>query len=394
MVEVMKVELSRRLKRLPPYLFAEIDRVKSKLREEGRDLIDLGVGDPDQPTPESIIRALSRAARDPFTHRYALGGGMKSLREAIAAWYQERFQVTLDPEREVLPLIGSKEGIAHLPLALINPGEIVLIPDPAYPVYQAGTIFAGGEPAVMPLLAENGFLPDLEAIDSGTAGKAKLIFVNYPNNPTAAVADLDFFQRLAAFARENQIIVAHDAAYTELAFDGYRPPSFLQVSGAREVGIEFHSLSKTYNMTGWRIGFAVGNKAVIAGLSRVKSNIDSGIFRAVQSAGIEALTGPQDFREQLLKVYQSRRDLLVAGLHRLGWKVARPQATFYLWCPVPSSYNSTSFSELLLQKAGIVTTPGVGLGRYGEGYIRLALTRPEEELRKALERLKVLKLFP
>lgn len=389
----MKVELSRRLMKLPPYLFAEIDRVKREMREEGSELIDLGVGDPDQPTPEPIISALSRAARDPFTHHYALGGGMSTLREAIAAWYKKRFQVSLDPVREVLPLIGSKEGIAHLPLALIDPGETVLVPDPAYPVYQAATIFAGGEPAVMPLRAENGFLPDLAAIDDETARNAGLIFVNYPNNPTAAVADLDFFERLADFARENEIVVAHDAAYTELAFEGYRPPSFLQVSGGKEVGVEFHSLSKTYNMTGWRIGFAVGKEEVIAGLSRIKSNIDSGIFRAVQLAGIEALTGSQDFRKELLAIYQDRRDLLVEGLQRLGWKVSSPRATFYLWCPVPSPYNSTSFSELLLQEAGIVTTPGVGLGKYGEGYIRLALTRPEEELREALERLKNLKIF-
>jgi len=332
----MKVDLSDRLKRLPPYLFAEIDRVKREMREEGRDLIDLGVGDPDRPTPETIIDALSRAARDPFTHQYALGGGMKPLREAIAAWYKKRFQVSLDPDREVLPLIGSKEGIAHLPLALVNPGETVLVPDPAYPVYQAAAIFAGGDPEAMPLLEENGFLPDLDSIDARLAGRARLIFVNYPNNPTAATADLAFFERLAEFARENGIIVASDAAYTELAFDGYRPPSFLQVRGAKEVGIEFHSLSKTYNMTGWRIGFAVGNREVIAGLSRVKSNIDSGIFRAVQLAGIEALTGPQDFRKKLLELYRGRRDLLVEGLQRLGWRVGKPRATFYLWCPVPS----------------------------------------------------------
>jgi LL-diaminopimelate aminotransferase len=318
---------------------------------------------------------------------------MKPLREAIAAWYKKRFQVSLDPDREVLPLIGSKEGIAHLPLALVNPGETVLVPDPAYPVYQAAAISAGGDPEAMPLLEENGFLPDLDSIDARLAGRARLIFVNYPNNPTAATADLAFFERLAEFARENGIIVASDAAYTELAFDGYRPPSFLQVRGAKEVGIEFHSLSKTYNMTGWRIGFAVGNREVIDGLSRVKSNIDSGIFRAVQRAGIEALTGPQDFRKKLLELYRGRRDLLVDGLQRLGWEVEKPRATFYLWCPVPSPYNSTSFSELLLQEAGIVTTPGVGLGRYGEGYIRLALTRPEAELREALERLKSLKIF-
>ncbi|MEA1926759.1 MAG: pyridoxal phosphate-dependent aminotransferase [Candidatus Auribacterota bacterium] len=389
----MKFMVSERLNKLPPYLFAEIDRVKNELRAQGKELIDLGVGDPDQPTPPHIIEALAEAARDPFTHTYALGSGMEELREAIASWYIRRFGVKLDPDTEVLPLLGSKEGIAHIPLAFVNPGDIVLVPDPGYPVYASGTIFAGGTPVTMGLLEENGFLADLNAIEGETAARARLMFLNYPNNPTAAVCDLEYFESAAAFARKNEIILCHDAAYTELAFDGYNPPSFLQAAGAKEVGIEFHSLSKTYNMTGWRAGFAVGNADIIRGLNTVKSNIDSGIFRAVQMAAVAALNGPQDFRLELLDMYRRRRDLLVEGLNSLGWKVNKPRATFYVWCPVPEGYDSSSFTTLLLEEAGIVTTPGVGLGSCGEGYVRMTLTRPEDELSQAVERLGKLEVF-
>ena len=388
----MSFELSRRLRRLPPYLFAEIDRAKRRLRAEGKNLIDLGVGDPDRPTPAHIIEALYRAAQDPDNHTYALDFGMTELREAIAGWYRDRFGVELDPDTEVLPLLGTKEGIAHIPLAFVNPGDRVLVPDPGYPVYASGTIFAGGEPVRMPLKAENGFLADLEAIDPETASRSRLLFLNYPNNPTAAVCDLAYLEKAAAFSKKHGIILCHDAAYTELAFDGFRPPSFLQAEGAREVGIEFHSLSKTYNMTGWRVGFAVGNAEVIQGLSKVKSNIDSGIFQAVQKAGVAALTGPQDFRDELLETYRRRRDTLVDGLNDLGWKVARPRATFYVWCPVPDGSPSADFAKRLLEEAGVVATPGVGLGPSGEGYVRMALTRPEEEIRQALERLGRLKV--
>lgn len=388
----MKIELSGRLKKLPPYLFAEIDRVKRELLAEGKKLIDLGVGDPDQPTPNRIVEELCRGAKIPSSHRYALDFGMSELREATGAWYKRRFNVDLDPDREILPLLGAKEGIAHIPLAFINPGDVVLIPNPAYPVYQSGTIFAGGKPVFMPLLERNGFLPELEAIDEKVARKAKLMFLNYPNNPTAAVCDLQFFEQVVAFARKYGIIVCHDAAYTELAFNGYSAPSFLQVEGAQEVGMEFHSLSKTYNMTGWRVGFAVGNEEVIQGLTQVKSNIDSGIFRAVQIAAVQALNGPQDFRKEMIELYQRRRDILVDGLTSLGWKVKKPKATFYVWCPTPKGYGSMAFTELLLEKAGIVTTPGVGLGKYGEGYIRMALTISKEEIVQAIERLKSLEL--
>ena len=389
----MNFMLSERLNTLPPYLFAEIDRVKRELRAQGKELIDLGVGDPDQPTPPHIIEALARAARDPATHTYALDSGMDELREAIADWYFRRFGVELDPATEVLPLLGSKEGIAHIPLAFVNPGDLVLVPNPGYPVYGSGTIFAGGIPVAMGLTEENGFLADLDAIDEETASGVRLMFLNYPNNPTAAVCDLDYFESAAAFARKNEIILCHDAAYTELTFDGYNPPSFLQAEGAKEIGIEFHSLSKTYNMTGWRAGFAVGNAEIIRGLSKVKSNIDSGIFRAVQIAAIAALNGPQDFRLELLEMYRKRRDTLVEGLNSLGWDVKKPRATFYVWCRVPGGYDSSSFTRLLLEEAGIVTTPGVGLGSYGEGYVRMTLTRPEDELAQAVERLGKLEVF-
>ena len=383
----MEFELATRLKKLPPYLFAEIDRVKRELRSQGKELIDLGVGDPDQPTPDNIIEALYRGAQDPASHTYALDFGMDELREAIASWYRERFGVELDQDEEVLPVLGTKEGIAHIPLAFVNSGDIVLTPSPGYPVYNSGTIFAGGTPIPMPLKEENGFLADLEAVEEKDAAAAKLIFLNYPNNPTASVCEVDYFDGVVEFARRHNIIVCHDAAYTELAFDGFKPPSFLEAEGAKEVGIEFHSLSKTYNMTGWRVGFAVGNRDVIAGLSKVKSNIDSGIFRAVQIAAIEALTGPQDFRAGLLERYRRRRDVLVEGLQALGWQVRKPRATFYVWCPAPPDYDSSGFTALLLQEAGLVTTPGVGLGDAGEGYIRMALTRPEEEIKEALDRV-------
>lgn len=388
----MRFELSERIQKLPPYLFAEIDRVKRRLRAEGKNLIDLGVGDPDQPTPPHVVEALYRAAQDPANHTYALDFGMPELREAIAAWYGRRFGVELDPDTEVLPLLGTKEGIAHIPLAFVNPGEAVLVPDPGYPVYASGTIFAGGVPVRMPLKAENGFLADLDAIDPETVSRARLLFLNYPNNPTAAACELDYLAEAAGFARKHEIILCHDAAYTELAFDGFQAPSFLQVEGAKEVGIEFHSLSKTYNMTGWRVGFAVGNSEVIKGLSAVKSNIDSGIFQAVQKAAVAALNGPQAFLQELLETYQKRRDTLVDGLNTLGWKVERPRATFYVWCPTPDGSGSAAFAGRLLEEAGVVATPGIGLGPSGEGYIRMALTRPEGEIRVALERLGKLKI--
>lgn len=384
----VRIVESNRLRELPPYLFTEIDRLKKEALEAGRDIIDLGVGDPDQPTPNYIIEKLYEAAKDPANHRYALDLGLGSLRRTIAAWYERRFGVRLDPDREVLPLIGSKEGIAHTPLAFVNPGDVVLIPDPCYPPYRSGTIFAGGLPHSMPLLGENGYLPDFGRIKARLARRAKLMFLNYPNNPTATVATLEFFKEACAFAKRRGIIVCHDAAYTEIAFDGFRPPSFLQIDDAKEVGVEFHSLSKTYNMTGWRLGFVCGNSKVIEGLRSVKSNIDSGIFQAIQLAGCAALQGPQDHLAGVVRLYQERRDTLVDGLASLGWEVSRPRATFYVWARVPSGYTSTDFSRELLEKVDVVVTPGVGFGENGEGYIRMALTVNKDKLKEAVSRVK------
>ncbi|NQT95350.1 MAG: LL-diaminopimelate aminotransferase [Candidatus Omnitrophica bacterium] len=381
-------EIAGRLKRLPPYLFAEIDRIKKKAKEEGRDIIDLGVGDPDTPTPMHIIEQLYKAARDPENHRYAMDMGLLRLREAIARWYKRRFNVDLDPETEVLPLLGSKEGIAHIPLAFINHGDEVLIPDPCYPPYKSGTILAGGVPYLMPLLAENDFLPDLEKIDYQVAKRAKIMFLNYPNNPTGATATEGFFRKALDFANENNIIICHDAAYSEMSYDGYRPSSFLEIEGAKDAGVEFHSLSKTYNMTGWRLGFVCGNKDIISALRTVKSNIDSGVFQAVQFAGIIALEGEQQHIDELNIMYQKRRDVLVDGLNGLGWKIDKPKATFYVWIPVPPGYTSNELTKSLLEKADIVTTPGIGFGPNGEGYIRMALTVSEERLKEAVDRIK------
>ncbi len=385
---MINIDTSNRLKKLPPYLFAEMDRIKKKAISEGKDIIDLGVGDPDKPTPMHIIEQLYEAARDSKNHRYAMDMGLLKLREAIAAWYKRRFNVDLDPESEILPLIGSKEGIAHIPLAYVNYGDEVLIPDPCYPPYKSGTIFAGGVPYLMPLLPENNFLPCLDAIDCQVAKRAKIMFLNYPNNPTSAVATDEFFKKVIEYADENNIIICHDAAYSEMAYDGYKPPSFLEFEGGKDTGVEFHSLSKTYNMTGWRLGFVCGNADVISALRKVKSNIDSGIFQAVQFAGIVALESDQSNIDKLIAIYQRRRDVLVDGLNSIGWKVEKPKATFYVWIPVPPGYTSNELTKSLLEKVDIVTTPGVGFGPNGEGYIRIALTVSEERLQEAIDRIK------
>ncbi len=382
-----KFTFADRLNQLPPYLFQEIDRVKAEVMARGVDIIDLGVGDPDLPTPAFIIAALQRAVEDPSTHRYPSYSGMNDFREAVARWYKRRFGVDLDPEREVVTLIGSKEGIAHLPLAFNNPGDLNLATSPAYPVYHIGTLFAGARTHFLPLLAENQFLPDLHQVSGEVARQAKMFFFNYPNNPTAAIADADFFAQVVDFCREHNIIAVHDAAYTEMAYDGYRPPSFLQTPGAKDWGIEFHSLSKTYNMTGWRLGFAVGHADVIAGLGKIKSNIDSGAFNAIQYAGIAALDSDQSAVAENCRILQERRDILVEGLRKLGYRVTAPKATFYVWLPTPTGLSSAQFTSLLLEQAGIVTTPGNGFGTPGEGYIRLALTVPAARIEEALARL-------
>ncbi|MBU1147659.1 MAG: LL-diaminopimelate aminotransferase [Candidatus Omnitrophica bacterium] len=380
----MGFELSERVKRLPPYLFVEIDKAKRKARAEGRDIIDLGIGDPDEASPKEVVDALCTAARDPRNQRYPLDEGIPALKNKIAEWYKTRFGVTLDPDKEALVLIGSKEGIAHMPLAFINPGDVSLVPDPCYPPYKGGTILAGGKVHAMPLLEENNFLPDLKPVK-----KAKLLYINYPNNPTSAVCDKGFFEDAVLFARKNNIIVAHDAAYSEIAFDGYRPESFLSVAGAKEVGVEFHSLSKTCNMTGWRIGFVCGNEKIISAIAKVKSNIDSGAFNAIQVAGITALDIAEKHTQKMNNVYQERRDALVDGLNKIGWTTRKPKATFYVWTRIPKQYKSSiEFAARVLEKANIVITPGIGMGVSGEGYVRMALTVSKERMEEAIERLK------
>lgn len=382
------ITYAERIRTLPPYLFAAIDEMKQQAIARGVDIINLGIGDPDLPTPEPILERMQEAVTDPQHHQYPSSNGMLSFRTAVAGWYQRRFNVTVDPKSEVVTLIGSKEGIGHVPMAFIDPGDVVLVPSPGYPVYPVAASFAGGIAHEMPLLKQNGFLPDLDAIPRDVAQKAKLMFLNSPNNPTSVIADTAFFSRVIAFAKEHQVIVCHDAAYSEIFYDGHRPSSFLEAEGAIDVGIEFHSLSKTFNMTGWRLGFAVGRAEVIAGLSQVKSNLDSGQFQAVQEAGITALESDDRLTAGLRTIYQERRDVLVAGLKNLGLQFETPSATFYVWIEVPKGYTSASFTAHLLEKAGIVTTPGNGFGAPGEGYIRMALTTTKERLAEAVDRLK------
>lgn len=381
------MKFSQRLDRLPPYLFVEINRKIAEKRARGEDVISFAIGDPDIPTPGCIIDRLCKAAQDPTNHRYPETSGMPELCQAIAKWYQRRFGIILDPNTEVLPLIGSKEGIGHISFCFIDPGNIALIPDPGYPVYSMSTLLAGGEPYFMLLDERNNYLADLNAIPGRIAERAKLLWLNYPNNPTGAVADLDFFKNAVSFAKKYNLAICHDAAYTEIAFDGYQPPSFLQVPEAREVGIEFHSLSKTYNMTGWRIGMAVGNSKMIDALFRFKSNLDSGIPQAIQQAAIEALTGPQDSIIEHNRIYQHRRNKLVKVLNDIGLKAALPKATFYVWAKIPHGYTSIEFTAELLEKANVAVTPGTGYGSGGEGYIRLSLTLPDDRLDEGIARL-------
>jgi LL-diaminopimelate aminotransferase len=387
----MDIKWAKRIEELPPYLFAEIDAKKNEMLKKGVDVIDLGVGDPDIPTPSNIIDALKDAADDPENHRYPSYQGMLPFRQAVAQWYKVRFGVELDPENEVVALIGSKEGIAHTPLAFLDPGDVGLFTDPGYPVYPTSISFADGVPVSVPLYKENDFLPDLKAIPESTLSKSKLMFLNYPNNPTTAVADKAFFEEVVEFAVSNNILICHDAAYTEIAYDGYVPPSFLEVDGAKECGIEFHSLSKTFNMTGWRIGFAVGNKKAIGGLGKIKTNIDSGAFQAVQIAGIEALRNHTLGLDDRKKIFQDRRDIFCKGLDALGLAYTMPKATFYVWFSVPEGMSSKEFSSKLLEEAGIVVTPGNGFGDAGEGYARVSTTFSTERIVQAVERLKEVK---
>ncbi len=383
----LEVEMADRIKNLPPYLFAAIDKMKQEAIEAGKDIINLGVGDPDLPTPDPIIKTLQKAAANPKNHQYPSYVGLLSFRQAVASWYKKRFNADLDPKTEVLSLIGSKEGVAHLPMALINPGDTAMMTDPGYPVYHAGTLFAGGKSHLVPLTLETGFLPDLDAIPAEVADKAKLFFLNYPGNPTAAVANRAFFEKLVAFAHRHNVVICHDAAYSEIYYDGKPPVGFMEIDGAKEVGIELHSLSKTYNMTGWRIGFAVGNSNVIAALGKVKTNIDSGIFQAVQEAGITALEMDDQPLAAIRNIYQERRDVLISGLHKLGFKVDPPKAAFYVWIPTPTGISSSEMTAKLLKDTAIVTTPGNGFGAGGEGYFRMTLCVSKERLQEAIDRM-------
>lgn len=383
----MKELIAKRVESLPPYLFVGISKKIQEKRAKGEEVISFGIGDPDLPTPQNVIDRLCRAAQEPANHRYPETYGLPELRQSIARWYKKRFGVTLDSDKEILPLIGSKEGIGHMSFCFIEHGDIALVTEPCYPVYPMSTLLAGGEPYYLPLNENNKFLPDLDKIPETVLKKAKLLWICYPNNPTGAVCDLAFFEKVVNFARQHHIAVCHDAPYTEVAFDGYRPGSFLQVDGAKEIGVEFHSFSKTYNMTGWRIGWVCGNATMVDALMRFKSNLDSGIPQAIQYMAIEALEGPQDVISEHNKIYQSRRDRLVEVLTKIGAKPLKPKSSLYIWTKVPDGYTTLEFTNSLLDEVGVVVTPGTGYGKSGEGYVRLSLTISEADLKRGLSKL-------
>jgi LL-diaminopimelate aminotransferase len=372
---------------LAPYLFVEINKKIAAKKALGEEIINFSIGDPDIPTPENVINKICQTAGDPANHRYPETFGLPELRQAIADWYKKRFNVILDPASEILPLQGSKEGIAHMALCYIDPGDIALVPDPSYPVYTGGTILAGGEVYYMPLLQKNGFLPDLNTIPEDVLKKAKILWINYPNNPTGAIAEIGFFNKVVDFAKKHDLLVCHDGPYSEVAFDGYKPVSFLEAEGAKDLGVEFHSLSKSYNMTGWRIGMVVGNAKAVQALNTVKSNLDSGIPQAIQYAAIEALNHSQDAIDKHNAIYQRRRDLVIEVLNDIGVEAKPPKAGLYIWAKVPEGYTSIEFTNDLLDNLGIVVTPGTGYGAHGEGYVRLSLTIQDANLVKGLSRL-------
>ncbi len=381
------MKLSKRVQNLPPYLFVEINKKIAEKRAKGEEVISFAISDPDIPTPPHIIDRLCQAAQDPVNHRYPETAGLPELCQAIAGWYERRFGVSFDAEKEVLPLIGSKEGIGHITFCFIDPGDLALVTDPGYPVYSVSTMLAGGTPYYLPLKEETNFLPDLDSIPDHVLKSARLLWINYPNNPTGAVADLNFFNKVVDFAQKHELVVCHDGPYSEVAFDGYRPDSFMQADGAKEVGVEFHSLSKSYNMTGWRIGMAVGNATMIDALRRLKSNLDSGIPQAIQYAAIEALTASQDCIQEHNGIYQRRRDLIIEVLNSVGLEAKMPKASLYIWAKVPDGYNSIDFTVDLLEQVGVAVIPGIGYGKNGEGYVRLSLTIPDAMLVKGLSRL-------
>jgi len=380
-------EYSRRLSELPPYLFVEVDRMKAKALADNVDIINLGVGDPDIPTPVIIRNRMKEAIDDPQNHQYPMGKGKASLRIKISEFMKKRFGLELDPDKQIHPLLGSKEGIAHLPLAFINPGDTAIVPEPAYPVYNSGTVFAGGTPYYIPLRKENGFLPDWSDVPADVLNRARLLYINYPNNPTGAVADEGFFSDTVRIARKYGIIIAHDAAYSEMYY-GNTPLSFLQTEGAMDISIEFHSLSKTFSMTGWRLGWAAGDSSLVKGLASIKDNIDSGVFGAVQDAGIAALDNYDELSSEVRSVYGERARVMSEGLLEMGWDLEIPEATFYIWARPPIEVSSADAVKKIISEAGIVCTPGSGFGPSGEGYVRFALTRGVERIREALGRLK------
>jgi LL-diaminopimelate aminotransferase len=381
------MRFSQRVQSLPPYLFAGIERKIAERKAAGRDVISLGIGDPDLPTPAHVITALAQAAEDPATHQYPSNQGELAFREAVATFYASRFDVTLDTASEIVPLLGAKEGIAHVCLALLDPGDVALAADPGYPVYVTGPMLADGAAVPLPLRADLGFQPDLEAISAADLERARMIFVSYPNNPTGAVIEDDFFERLVAFAYAHDLVVVHDNAYADITYDGYVAPSFLQTPGARDVGVEMFSLSKSYNMTGWRSGAVVGSPEVVDAFWRLKTNMDSGMFAAVQRASVAALTGSQQCVADMCSVYQRRRDLLVEALRAIGMRVSPPKGTIYLWVPVPDGFTSASFTEQVLEQADVVVTPGAAYGACGEGYVRLSLTVSDDRLQEAVRRI-------
>jgi len=381
------MKVSKRISELQPYLFVEISKKIAEKRAKGEEVISFAIGDPDIPTPPHIIERLCREAQDPDNHRYPESAGLPELSEAIAEWYQKRFDILLNPETEVLPLIGSKEGIAHIAFCYIDSGDYALVTDPGYPVYSISTLLAGGEVHYLPINEKNNYLPDLNSVPQEVLENTKMLWINYPNNPTAAVADLDFYNQVVEFAGKNDIVVCHDGPYSEVAYDGYQPVSFLQAEGARDVGVEFHSLSKSYNMTGWRIGMVVGNAEIVGALRTLKSNLDSGIPQAIQYMAIEALKGPQDCIAEHNAIYQRRRDLVVEVLENIGLEVKTPKASLYVWAKVPEGYNSVEFTANLLDQVSVAVTPGVGYGKNGEGYVRLSLTISDAALVKGLSKL-------
>lgn len=382
-------ELAKRVQQIPPYLFADIERKIDEAKQAGKDIISLGIGDPDLPTPDNIIDELCRTAHDAVNHQYPSSQGMLSFRKAVADFYARRFGVNdLDPNKEVCTLIGSKEGIANINYCFVDPGDINLIPDPAYPVYATATMMAGGFSYPMPLKPEHGFLPQFNLIPDGIADRAKLMWLNYPNNPTGAVADLAFFEEAVAFAKKHDILICHDNAYSEMTYDGYVAPSIFEVPGAKDVAVEFGSCSKPFNMTGWRVGFVVGNSVAVKALTTYKSNVDSGVFQAIQYAGIAGLNHPKEIVGASRAKYAARRDILVGGLNEMGWDLAYPKGTFYVWAPVPKGYTSGSFAELILDKAEVVITPGAGYGPAGEGFFRATLTTEENRMAEAIARMK------